>query len=247
MKKLYEKSELAFALAWIAVYCAAESSAYPLSEAIGVESSAAAILNVCLTLFLFGWVWKSGLSKRYGLCKVALPARRFLWYVPLMAIASRNLWNGAALSRPVLDTVCYGISMFCVGFLEELLIRGFLFRALAKDGVKSAVVISSVTFGLAHVLNLFNGRGMELMENLYQVTYAIAVGFLFAIVLTRGGSLWPCIAAHSGIDVASAFANDAGLTPQKNWIFSALELAILVSYALWLAKTLPVREDFREG
>lgn len=245
MKKLYEKNELTFAITWIVIYCVAESLAYPLSERIGIESSAAAIINVILTVFLFAWVRKNGWMKRYGLCRGALPAKKFLWYVPLAVIVSHNLWNGVAQNRPAADTVCYVVSMFCVGFLEELLIRGFLFRAIAKDSVRSAIVISSVTFGLGHLLNLVNGSGMELADNLYQVVYAIAIGFLFAILLVRGGSLWPCVAAHSGINMASAFVNAAGL---QSWRYAALcaaEFIIIVVYTLILLKTLPARADVR--
>ena len=43
--------------------------------------------------------------------------------------------------------------MLCVGFMEEVIFRGLLFKAIAKDNAKMAIVISSVTFGLGHVLN----------------------------------------------------------------------------------------------
>ena len=48
-----------------------------------------------------------------------------------------------------------------------------------QDGVRSAVLVSSVTFGLGHLLNLVNGSGAGLAENLFQVTGAIAIGFCF--------------------------------------------------------------------
>lgn len=38
--------------------------------------------------------------------------------------------------------------MLCVGFLEEVIFRGLLFTAIAKDTIKTAVVLSSVTFGI---------------------------------------------------------------------------------------------------
>ena len=37
MKKLYEKSELKFAIVWIAVYCFLQSLANPISEKNGME------------------------------------------------------------------------------------------------------------------------------------------------------------------------------------------------------------------
>ena len=174
MKKLYEKSELSFALFWIVVYCIAQSTAFPLSQMIGIESAANAAFSVILTVILFCWVKKNGLMERYGLCRTSLPAARFLWYLPLVLLVSENLWNGVAINFPLAGTLCYMTNMLCVGFLEEILFRGFLFKAIiAKDGAKKAIIISSVTFGLGHLLNLLNGRGMELVTNLCQVTGAM--------------------------------------------------------------------------
>ena len=46
MKKLYEKSELTFALVWIAVYCVLQSLANPLNEIIGTAYAASAAFCV---------------------------------------------------------------------------------------------------------------------------------------------------------------------------------------------------------
>ncbi|MBD5536303.1 MAG: CPBP family intramembrane metalloprotease [Lachnospiraceae bacterium] len=70
--------------------------------------------------------------------------------------------------------------MPCVGFIEEVIFRGFLFKALAENNVKSAVIISSVTFGLGHLVNLFNGSGMDLINNLCQICFAINTLNIFA-------------------------------------------------------------------
>lgn len=239
MKKLYQKSELTFALVLIAIYCILQSLANPLSDLIGIENSAQAVVGVTLTVLLYGFIRKNGLSQRYGLCRTTIPAQKFLWYIPLVLIASHNLWNGIAVNYPPADTLC-GIShMLCVGFVEEVLFRGFLFRAIARDSVKMAVIISSVTFGLGHILNLFNGSGMELLDNICQVCVAIAAGFLFVIIFCRGGSLIPCILTHSAIDVTSVFANAAGITDVGGVLFSLSLLLIVVAYTLVLTRTLP--------
>ena len=90
--------------------------------------------------------------------------------------------------------------MLCVGFVEEVIFRGFLFKAIARDNETLAIIISSVTFGLGHLLNLVNGSGAELVEDLFQVTGAIVIGFLFVILFDRGGSLLPCIITHAVIN-----------------------------------------------
>ena len=150
MKKLYEKNELTFAIVWIVVYCVLQSLANPLNKAIGVAYAASAAFCVLQTVVLFAFIRKNHLQKRYGLCKSPVPACRFLNYVPLIILASGNLWNGFALNYTPVETVCRIICMLCVGFLEEVIFRGLLFESIAKDNIKSAVIISSVTFGIGH-------------------------------------------------------------------------------------------------
>lgn len=239
MKKLYEKNELTFAIVWIVIYCVLQSLANSLNEKIGIGYSASAVLCILQTIILLTFIWKNSLFKRYGLCKASAPSRRFLYYVPLIILAAGNLWSGIGNNYSLPDTVCRIATMLCVGFLEELIFRGFLFKAIVKDNVKSAIIISSVTFGIGHLVNLFNGSGMDLVNNLCQICFAIAVGFLFVTVFYRGGSLLPCIITHSAINTLNTFANEAGLTVEKQIIHAFVMIIITVAYILILTKTLP--------
>lgn len=243
MKKLYEKNELTFAIVWIVVYCLLQSLANPLNNVIGIAYAASAVFCVLQTVVLFAFIRKNGLQKRYGLCKSSVPAWRFLYYVPLLILASGNLWNGVALRYTPAETVCRIVCMLCVGFLEEVIFRGFLFAAIAKNNVKSAIVISSVTFGVGHIINLFNGSGMDLINNLCQIVFAIAVGFLLVTLFYRGGSLLPCIIVHSAINTLGTFANDADLTTEMHLLHLAILIAVTVAYTLILTKTLPRRTE----
>lgn len=242
MKTLYEKNQLTFALVWIVVYCVLQSLANPLNKAIGVEYAASAGFCILQALALFAFIRKNGLLKRYGLCKSPVPARRFLCYLPLVVLASGNLWNGAALHYAPAETVCRIVCMLCVGFLEEVIFRGLLFVAIARDNVKSAVIISSVTFGIGHIINLFNGSGMDLVSNLCQIVFAIAVGFLLVTIFYRGGSLIPCILAHSAINTLGTFANDASLPTETRLLHLGILIVIAVAYTLILTRTLPEAE-----
>lgn len=243
LDRLYEKSKLYFALMWIGVYCIGNSLANPLSAAIGIDSSMALLCNGVLSAVLLLWLQKSNLMAFYGLCRSKLAAKRFLWYVPLLVFVSGNLWFGVGVNLPAVDSVCYILSMLCVGFLEEVIFRGLLFKALLKEGEKMAIIISSVTFGLGHILNLFNGSGMDLLTNLCQVAGAIACGFLFVVLFHRGGSLLPCIIAHSVNNAVSVFANESAFTPQNQLIFSVVITVIVVAYTLILCKTLPQAKE----
>lgn len=239
MKKLYEKNELTFAIVWIVIYCVLQSLANSFNEQIGIEYSASAVFCIVQTIVLSVFIWKNGLHKRYGLCKSSLPARRFLYYVPLLLLAVGSLWNGVAVKDSLGDIICHIACMICVGFLEEVIFRGFLFKAMAKNNIKSAIIVSSVTFGIGHLVNLFNGSGMDLVNNLCQICFAVAVGFLFVTIFYRGGSLLPCIITHSAINSINTFANGAGVTVGKLMIFVLVMTLITVAYTLVLTKTLP--------
>ena len=239
MKKLYEKNELTFALVWIAVYCVLQSLANPLNEVIGTAYAASAGFCVLQATVLFLFIRKNGLQKRYGLCNSPVPAWRFLFYVPLVVLASGNLWNGVALNYSPTETVCRVVCMLCVGFLEEVIFRGLLFTAIAKNNVRSAIIISSVTFGIGHIINLVNGSGMGLISNLCQIVFAVAVGFLLVTIFYRSGSLLPCILVHSAINTLGTFANDAGLTIKTQLAQAAALILLTVGYTLILNGTLP--------
>lgn len=242
MKKLYEKNEQTFAIVWIVIYCVLQSFANPLNDKIGIEYSASAIFCIVQSTVLFVFIWKNNLLKRYGLCKSSFGAGCFLYYVPLFILATGNLWNGIAVNYSLSGTVCRMICMLCVGFIEEVIFRGFLFKAIAKDNLKSAIIISSITFGVGHLVNLFNGSGMDLVSNLCQICFAIAVGFLFVTIFYRGGSLLPCIITHSAINTLSTFANEVGFTVEKHVIRVLVMIVLTVAYTFILTKTLQKRQ-----
>ena len=154
-----------------------------------------------------------------------------------------NLWYGVTLNVTVLETVLYILAMFCVGFLEEIIFRGLLFEAMRKDNVKAAIILSSVTFGIGHIVNLINGSGADLLANLLQVMYATAVGFMFVMMYYKSKSLLACIAAHGIFNALSVFANEAGATNEMRITTALLLVAITGAYALYLALSMKREVD----
>ncbi len=236
MKKLFEKNKLTFALILIATYCLLQSVANPINDVIGTEYSASAFFCVLQAVILFVFVKKNNLMSEYGLCPPTLSGRRLLYYLPLVFIATRNLWGGFSQNLPLADTACYLLCMLCVGFVEELIFRGFLYRAMAENSEKSAIVTSSITFGVGHILNLFNGSGMTLFENLLQIVSAVTMGFLFVTVFRKCKSLVPCILTHSAINMTSAFANETAMVFSCRLIFQVILLSVTIFYTLYLSQ-----------
>ena len=241
LNKLYEKSEIWFAVAWIIAYVVLASTGDNISADLDIDKIVTLPILIAMSAGLYFFVRKNGLTEKYGLCKSKLPAAQMLFYAPLLVLLTANLWYGVAMNQSPLETVLYVLSMFCVGFLEEMIFRGLLFQAMVKNGVRVAIIVSSVTFGIGHIVNLINGSGAELLPNLLQVVYAIAIGFAFVMIYCKTKSLMPCILTHSVFNGLSAFANEAAMTPQREIISGILLAVIGGGYALYLA--LAVKEE----
>ena len=241
LKKLYDKSKLWFAVAWIIAYCVLMSAGDEFSAILGIDKSVTLAIGIILSAILLLFLKKNGLFVCHGLCVPKTFAKSMLYYVPILIMLSANLWYGVTLNYGALETALYILSMFCVGFLEEVIFRGLLFEAMRKDSIKAAIIVSSVTFGIGHIINLVNGSGAELLPNLLQVVYATAAGFMFVMMYYKSGSLLVCIAAHGIFNALSVFANEASATNEMR-IFSAILLTVITgSYALYLALSMKKR------
>ena len=235
MTKIYRKNELTFAILWIVAYVVLSSLADQLSESIGVVKSVTVVLHVGLSLILFIWIRKNDLCEKYGFCASRIPAKRFLYYLPLVIIASASLWGGVGLRYGLAGTVFYVISMCCVGFLEEVIFRGLLFRAMEKDSLKTAILVSSLTFGLGHIVNLFNGSGRDFASSIIQIIFAVLVGLVLVLIFHRGGSLIPCIVFHSVNNALGAFEVEGTMDPKENMLINILLIIVVLGgYTLYL-------------
>lgn len=234
LKKLYEKSNIWFAVAWIIAYCVLMSVGDSLSQMLGVQKSLTLPIALLLSVILFTFLKKNGLCEEYGLCPSKTSARAMLYYLPVLLMLTANLWFGVTLNYGALETVLYILTMFGVGFLEEVIFRGLLFGTMKKENLTSAIIVSSVTFGIGHIINLVNGSGADLLPNLLQVIYATAAGFMFVMMYYRSKSLVLCIAAHGLFNAISVFANDSQTNEQR--ILSCILLTVITGgYATYLA------------
>lgn len=235
IKKLYDKSEIWFTVAWIIAYVVLSSLGDNFSASLGIKKVVTLPIALVLSVGMFLFVKKHGLMEKYGLCKSKVSASKMLFYIPILIFVTENLWLGVVMNLSVLETILYILFMLCVGFLEEMIFRGFLFEAMAKDGLKSAVIVSSVTFGLGHIVNLVNGSGAELLPNVLQVIYAIAIGFMFVMMYYKTQSILMCIAAHGIFNALGVFANEAARTPQNRIMFCIFLVVFCGGYGLYIA------------
>ena len=235
LKRLYDKSKLWFAIAWIIAYCVLMSAGDYLSDLIGIEKSATLVAGVLLSAALLTFLKKNGLNGQYGICAPEISARTMLYYVPVIAMLALNLTYGFALNYGLTESILYVLSMLCVGLLEEVIFRGLLFNAMKENGLRAAIVVSSITFGIGHIINLINGSGADLVSNLLQVVYATAAGFMFVMIYHRSKSLLVCIASHGIFNALSAFSAEASATQGLRILNAVLLTVITVAYAIYLA------------
>ncbi len=243
LKKLYDKSKIWFAASWIIAYCVLMSVGDAISAWIGINKSVTFAIGFVLSAILLLFLKKNELFPDYGLCAPKISAKSMLYYIPILIMLSTNLWYGVTLNFGALETILYILAMLCVGFLEEVIFRGLLFEAMRKDSVKAAIVDSSVTFGIGHIINLINGSGAELLPNLLQVVYATAAGFMFVMMYYKSKSLLVCIAAHGVFNALSVFANEASTTSEMRILTAILLTVITGSYALYLTLSMKREAD----
>lgn len=257
MKRLYEKNEIGFALLWIGLYvvlmnvglrfCGGlDDLATKMAEQLLVPVLVGLALAVASTL----WIVRNGLQEKYGLCRFRGSWGAFLFFIPVILMSCTNLVKGVGLRAPLVLSLLMMTNMAVAGYVEEIIFRGFLFRAMEKNGVRSAVIVSGVTFGVGHIVNLANTA--DTLGVLLQVAYAVVIGLMFTLIAWKGGSLWPCILSHMFVNGSSVFAQENGpFTQLVNAVFGRADgalvqtvsavLLMLVTggYALWLWLRVP--------
>lgn len=244
MTKLYQKSEIIFTIIWIILYILGTTITDDISLRLGAAKSVTAIFYLLLSILLFAWIFSNKLNVKYGLCKVKYSIKSYLYFTPLLILITTNFWLGVELKLNLLESITYIITMLCVGFIEEIIFRGFLFKAMEKDNLKSACIVSSITFGIGHIINFIMGNG-SILSNICQICYATAIGFLFVILFYKSKSLLPCIITHSLVNTFSLFLNQSALTPFWEIFISIVIISVSVTYSIYLIKKLP-KENNKE-
>ena len=227
MEKLFKKQETGITIFLIVLYIV--SNSFCMQE-FGLTDVKTLILNVGLVVLIYTLIATTKTFEYYGLNSFPKP-KKYLYFIPLILLASVNVWNGINIDNTIDEIIIHMGSMCMIGFLEEIIFRGFLFRILEKDSEKLAIIITSITFGVGHIINLLNGE--PVIETLIQVVYAMAVGYLFAIILVKTKSLWPCIITHAAVNALSIF-NVTNILSM--YIVPIFVVIISISYAEYIRR-----------
>jgi membrane protease YdiL (CAAX protease family) len=229
-----EKKPILHAVLWIFIYIVAVNIGNALSEQIGVDQ-VTGVLLIVLSFVLVVYLKRANQLNSFGVKGITkLDLRKTLFYAPLVILAFLQLLAGinTALSMEEIATFC--LLMIGVGFLEELIFRGMLFQGIyAKSGVNRAVLISGITFGIGHIVNLLNGYSIE--EQLGQIIVAIAIGIVLALIVAITKSIVPGALFHIVFNISGSIMKEK--SDIETYILIAI-LCISAIYALYLFRIL---------
>lgn len=218
VNNIYKNNELAFSLFIIFLYLLINTL---------FESIAFRIVVLLLFIFIIGLFIKSNnlfsylrLNKK---CKL-----KNIYLIILYLFSTFNIFDGIDINNIKYARL---VLMIIVGIIEELIFRGFLFKALESKSIKSAIYITSISFGIGHILNLFNG--MNIIENILQIVFALCIGFMYGFVLIKGDNLYPCIISHVLIDSISMISVET-----NNYCLYIVLIIFVVIYTLIVRKSL---------
>lgn len=244
MKKLMKNKPVGHAVLWIIIYVAVVNIGDALSEKMNAAHLATGLLLLALSAVLALYLKKSNLLQEQGLRRVTREdMKKTLFYLPLLFLAIVQLSSGIDRSFSTAEITAVCLLMVGTGFVEELLFRGLLFHAIkGKSGVNRAVLISGITFGLGHIVNLF--RGYDASQQAGQIVAAIAVGIVLALLVALTKNLVPGILFHVVFNISGSIANPQ--SEMQAYMLPAILIAAIL-YAIYLYSLLRKIPADRQG
>ncbi len=226
------KLKLNLSIIFILIYVFSADLGSILSATIGISYFGQILLLFIYSTFLFVYTRKHNLSEIIGLSKIHLyDMKNNLLYIPLvlMVLANGVFFFDKTIS--ISDVILTMTFMILVAFLEELLFRGFLFKAIEKKGTtKTAIIISGATFGFGHIVNLFHGYTG--VNQIIQIVLAILIGIVLSVLFIRTKSIVPGIIFHFAFNTASSLSSK--VVPLYDYISVGIIVLISTMYLMYL-------------
>ncbi len=191
-------------------------AAIGLPQAVGNVISA--ILYPLLALISLKLLCGAFLGVKLADCRITGYKIKPVWtaaaFIMPIIVVGGLLMTAGHWENPALDSMQISAlvtqSVFLVGLavgtVEEAVFRGVIMKALEmRWGKGVAVIVPSVLFAAAHVLN---GK-LSLASSIQLLAAGSVVGILFSLVTYESGSIWPAALMHSvwNIFMASGILN----------------------------------------
>ncbi len=249
-----------FGLSFIVIYSILATLSYPVhflfpdNEVGQVFGDAAAKILIfavfSLLLWRFGWLKTSGLTGK-GSWKIWLTTIVALVYLGLVELYAFT--GSLTLSFPDPPLALANLALdFGTGLVEETLYRAIVLMAMisawghTKNGIVKAVVLSSILFGMTHLLNLMI-RPWQVV--LFQALVVSLPGIFYGALVLSGKSLWPAILIHwltNAVVNVQVIAIEGFQETTSMWILFAIVLIPVMLYSAFLIKKLPFFYAYEE-
>lgn len=241
MNKLKETKPIWFAVIWIVIYIILVSIGDIISSMLGIANSATSIILIAFSIVLILYLKKNKWFEIYGIKHLKKSDfKDSMLYIPLIIMAFIQYTKGMNAELDFLGIFIGCVLMICVGFLEELLFRGFLFQAILEKGsLYKAIIISGVTFGIGHVVNLL--RGYSIAEQLIQIICAILIGIVLAYCVAITWNIIPGIIFHILFNISGTITND---NLKMEIYITIVVIVISLLYSIYLKKSLASKHTY---
>ncbi len=165
--------------------------------------------------------------------------KSILFALPAFLISVNNFPFSTVIKGEAVVTENVGMVLLllleciAVGFFEETAFRGVVFLGLLKKDPENrlwafkSIVISSVVFGLVHLVNLFESSPTAV---LMQIGYSALIGAMCSVVLMKTANIWICVAIHALFNFCGAVIPRLG--EGEIWDTFTIVLTVIVSLAV---------------
>jgi len=242
MRRLQENKPILHAVIWIMAYIVIVNIGDNISGILGMDDVATVTFLIAFSLALLIYLKKNNWFALYGFNKMKkTDLTKTLLYIPLIITIPLHYFRGINKELGYTGFILAILLMICVGFIEELLFRGFLYQGiLKKSGITRAVLISGATFGIGHIVNL--ARGYSLGDQIIQIAAGIFVGILLALLVALTNNIIPSILWHIFFNFSGTITN----SNLKKETYMVLIVAIVCTlYSAYLIRAFKFNRDHK--
>ncbi len=232
MIKLYKNNAVLHSLVWLGLYLLINTITGNVASILAVNDYlVSCIPNFILAFICFIHLCKNKILSDIGLlCKPKENAGSMLFYIPLFALPLLPLLYGINTAIKPFDLFAIFLMYTGVGFMEEIIFRGFMFRALTNQWNRVVVVaFISFTFAIGHIASMV-AIGQSGFDTILQIINALVVGFMFMTVMLASKNLTICVIAH----IAYNFIANISLMGSTKTAIIIINAVITILYFIYL-------------
>lgn len=243
MKRFLQTKRILHAVLWILLYV----YLVHLGDSINLNNNIAYATPILLTGLVIVLVIYMKLDHtlvdQYKTKRTGSILEYVLLFTPLVVLSLLQFSTGINQTLQKIQIISIVSTMIAVGFIEEVLFRGFLLTSIKqKSNQKRAIIISGVTFGLGHIVNLT--RGYDYVELISQIVLAITIGLALAMLFVYTKRLLPGILFHITFNISGSLSIQS---KEEQFILLVLMLFIASIYCYYLYRKISLHDDMLEN